>query len=291
MKKLLFALTVIAATALLPSCDPDKPEPPSTNGGDTSQSTKNYLAKTVYTTGTNVGTTAYRYDAQNKLSWFANTSNQATDIQDTSEITRSAQGAISKITYRSNIYANRKDTVDSRTVLEDVYYDAASSKYTHKIVQYTAKTAPFRDSIIYTYDAQSRITKESAYYYDFAKKIYVLYGTTDFVYTAGGDVTSRKTIFNNIGGTTNNYEYQIVYTYDDKVNVLNLGNEAIILGMGENWSAHNPLTITSTYPGADSKYNQSLTYVYKYNTANRPLSADVTDAISGAKTTFVYTYQ
>lgn len=290
MKKLLVALSVIALTALLPSCDPDTPDPPPTNEGDTSQSTKNYLAKTVYTTGDTVGTTAYRYDAQNKLIWFANTYNKASIVADTSEITRNAQGNISKITYRSKIYSNRKDTVDAHTVFEDVYYDAAS-KVTHKLVQYTASTAPFKDSVIYAYDAQSRITKESAYYYDFLGTKYVLYGTTDFTYTASGDVTSRKTIFNNINGTTNNYEYQIVYTYDDKVNVLSLGNEAIILGMGENWSAHNPLTITSTFPGTDAKYNQSLTYVYKYNTANRPLSADVTDAISGAKTTIVYTYQ
>lgn len=290
MKKLLLALTVVAVTALFPSCVEEVPDPPPDNEDDTTYSTRNYLAKTVYTTADTVGTTTYRYDAGNKLIWFANTWNKAGNLQDTSELTRSAQGAINKITYRSNIYNNRKDAVDSRVVLQDVYLDAAS-KYTHKIVQYTASGAPFKDSIIYAYDAQSRINKESAYYYDFVGKKYVLYGATDFTYTSNGDVTSRKIVFNNIGGTANNYEYTFTYTYDDKVNALNLGNEAIILGIGENWSAHNPKTIVVNYPAPDNKFNQSLTYTYKYNTVGRPLTAEITDALSSTKTTIVYTYQ
>ncbi len=290
MKKLPLILLSLGVTTLF-SCQEDPPDiPPPTPEGDTTFSTRNYLAKVEYTTKDTVGTTTYRYDAQNKLSWFANTYNKAGLIQDTSEIMRSAQGNISKIIYRSNIYNGREDTVDGRMVVQNVYQDAAS-KYTYKTVQYTASAYPFRDSVIYAYDAQARIKKESAYYYDVAGKKYVLYSTTDFTYTSGGDVTGRKIVFNNIGGTTNNYEYTFAYTYDDKVNALNLGNEAIVLGMGENWSGHNPLTITSVYPGADAKFNQTLTYTYKYNTANRPLTAEVSGALGGAKTTIVYTYQ
>ena len=192
MKKLLLVLTVVAITATFPSCVEEVPDPPPPpEEGDTTYSTRSLLAQTVYTTADTVGTTTYRYDAQNKLIWFANTWNKAGNIQDTSELTRNAQGAISKIVYRSNIYNNRKDAVDNRMVVQDVYLDAGS-KYTHKIVQYTALGAPFKDSVIYGYDAQNRITKESAYYYDFSKASYVLYGTTDFTYTSNGDVTSRK---------------------------------------------------------------------------------------------------
>lgn len=286
MKKLLFALTVISMTALFPSCDPDTPDP-KPDEGDTTYSTRSLLAKTVYTTGDTVGTTTYRYDAQNKLIWVANTSNKASIVQDTSEITRNAQGAITKIIYHVAKYNNR--FVDG-AVMQDVYLDA-TSKYTHKIVQYDSSGFRFKDSIKYTYDAQARISKEWLYYNSSGSN-YVLYGTIDYVYTSGGDVTSKKTLFNNIGGTAgNNYEYTFTYTYDDKVNALNLGNEAIVLGMGDSWSGHNPLTITSVFPGSDAQFNQTVTYVYKYNTADRPLSADITSTLGGTKTTIVYTYQ
>lgn len=294
MKKLASLLAVTLLTVLFFSCTPDTPEEQSGSVGseptDTSQISKNVLGKVVRISGTNETTFSYQYDAQNRLVWYSNTSTKADYFEDTSKIIRDNDGIIKQVVYRSDSSQKYPDPkIDS--VVFDVSYNSNTSQYTHKVLKYKSYNFNFKDSSVYTYDANKRIIREDVYYFDYLKaKTYLPFAKRDFIYDASGNVTSLKTIYYQVDGV-NDYEYNIAYTYEDKgVNLLNLGNEAIVLGMEQEFSPRATKTMVSTYPQSP-EYNRSLTYKYSFNTKYRPLTADVSDAVTGAKSSLVYTYQ
>jgi hypothetical protein len=267
MKQLSVLLISALLSVVLFSCKPEPPEkqPDPTDSGptDTSQISKNLLSTIV---------------------------RKQDYVEDTSVIVRDAAGHIQKIIYRSRDSGKFPDPkLDSVTY--SVFYNTSTSAYTHKVLQYKSYRVNFKDSSAYSYDAQHRLVKEEAFYFDYQKtQSYLPYAKRDLIYDASGNVASLKTIYYKIDGV-NDYPYEITYTYDDKgVNLLNLGEEAVLLGLEENFSAHTLKTVVSTYP-QDPQYNRSLTYKYTYNTKYRPLKAAVSDAVTGKQSTLVYTYK
>lgn len=285
----LFAAMLLAL--LFSSCkDEIKNEPPIVEGPtDTTGISKNSLGKAVFTTGSDVYTTTYRYDAQNRLVWVSNTANVAGYFEDTSKIVWGPEGHISKIIYSSDTSRKFADPrLDS--VVYNVFYNTAASKYTHKTVQYKSYNFSFKDSVAYMYDG-ARIAKEDLYYFDYTNtKTYIKYGTHAYTYNAKGDLVKQNTVYNNIENPSADYTYEISYTYDDKTSLLGLGNEAIIIGLQQDVTPHNFKTMVAAYP-LSPQYNASYTYTYTYNTKNRPLKAEITDAVTGTKSTLVYTYE
>jgi hypothetical protein len=272
------------------SCHHDKPDPGTTDNGptDTTAISKNLLAQTVLTTATGATTMTYRYDAQNRLAWYSNTSTEPGYFEDTSSIVRDAQGVITKIVYSSDTSSRYPDPkVD--TIVYNVTYDAAASQYLYKVARYKMFSTAGRDSVAYTYNTQNRITQENAYYYN---KGYIKWATYDYTYNDSSDLINWKTTYYDIDSNHTNYTFENAYTYDDKgVNLLNLGNDAIVVGLPQHSSGHLPKTQVGTYP-ANPEYNVSFTYNYTYNTKYRPLKADITDAANGnAKSTMIFTYQ
>jgi hypothetical protein len=294
MKGLSLLLTTGALSITLFSCQPEPPEKPVEPGTgeptDTSQISKNLLGVVSRISGVDTTTLNCRYDNQGRLAWYSNTSTKQGYLADTSKIVRDDAGRIKSIIYRSRASSKFADPkLDS--VAYKVFYNSANARYTHKTLAYKAYGFNFKDSSAYTYDAQNRLIKEEAYYFDFQKtKAYQPSAKRDLDYDATGNVKSLKTIYYKVDGI-NDYPYEITYTYDDKgVNLLNLGEEAVVLGLEENFSAHTLKTMVSTYP-QNPAYNRSLTYKYTYNTKYRPLKADVSDAVTGKKSTHFYTYQ
>jgi hypothetical protein len=272
------------------SSDIEEPvvDPPPTSTADTSAT---LVTKTVLTSGSDITTMNYQYDANKKLVWYSNTSNKAVYFEDTSKIVRDNNGIIKQIIYRSDTSRKYNDpSLDS--IVFNVFYDAASSHYTDKISQYKLWKSNFRDSTHYTYDAQNHIVKEESFYFDYkhTPQTYQPWLKNDFTYDAAGNITTLNTVYYKID-SVNDYAFNIAYTYEDKgVNLLNFGNEAIILGMQQNFSAKVPRTIVGTYP--ETQYNRNFTYKYTYNTKYYPLRADLTDAANGnATSTLTYTYQ
>jgi hypothetical protein len=258
---------------------------------DTTAISKNFLSKVVSTTGANVTTNTYLYDEQGRLSWFSNTSTQADYFEDTSKIIRDADGFIKQIVYRSDSSSKYADPkLDS--VVFNVFYNAASSKYTHKVLKYKSYGVNFKDSSVYTYDGQNRIIKEDAYYFDYkTTKTYIKWAQYDFIYSSNEDMTSRKTVYYNIDDDKTDYPFDITYTYHDKgVNLLNLGNEGIVLGIKQNISAKVPSKVIGNYL-LSPQYNREYTYTYKFNSKYRPLSATVSDKVTGITGTVVYSYE
>ena len=140
----------------------------------------------------------------------------------------------------------------------------------------------FKDSTHYTYDATEPYCKRRMPIISITSirhKSYSQSLKTDFTYDAAGNITKLNTTYYKVD-SMNDYPFDINYTYDDKgVNLLNLGNEAIVIGMQQNFSAKVPKTMVGTYP--ETQYNRNFTYNYTYNTKYYPLQADITDAANG----------
>jgi|SRR6476646_2612096 len=286
-------ILLISATFVFAKCHKDDPPPPPPPSGptDTTAISKNLLASTTHTSDSGVNTRTFRYDSQNRLVWFSNTSTKANEFEDTSAIVRDAQGIIKQIVYRSDTSRKFPDpALDS--VVYTLNYDAATSKYTYKLLQYKSFKVAFKDSTFYKYDAQNRIVTETTNYFDYkTTKTYQPASKSDYTYDANGNLTTINTIYYKVTSTSD-YPFQINYTYDTtSVNLLNLGNEAIVVGLPQYYSAHMPATMIGTYP-QNPEFNQSLTYNYTYNTKYRPLKANITDAANNnAKSSMAFTYQ
>lgn len=266
----------------------DNQEPTPT---DTTQSSASLLTKTVLTSGTGTTTKNYQYDDQKRLVWYSNTSTKADYFEDTSHIIRAGDGHITQIVYYSDTSHKYNDpSLDS--IVFNVTYDAGTSHYTDKIGQYKLWKYNFKDSTHYTYDANGHIVKQQAYYFDYkTTNTYQPSLTTDYTYDGNGNMTKLSTIYYKID-SVNDYPYDISYTYSTKgVNLLNLGNEAILLNLEQDFASHTPLTMVGNYP-LNPEFNRNYKYYYTYNTAFRPLSAKLVDeANNNAESTLVYTYQ
>lgn len=289
------ATLAVLLTVILYSCDPkDKEEvlPPPVDPNaptDTSQISKTLLAKTELTAENDVVTKIYKYAAQNRIVWYSNTSTNKDYVDDTVKVVRDDLGRIQTVIYFSDSAKKFRDpNVDS--IVYNVFYDAWATVPAYKMLIYKQYNYTFRDSFVYTHDAQSRITKEELYYFNRTVNDYVIYGKTDFGYDGKGDLVSSKTIYYDIDSSHIDYPFEITYTYDDKNNLLNLGNDAIVLQLQHGFSAHNLKSVVSSYP-LDPQYDKTFSYNYTYNTKYRPLRAEVTDTETGIKGTMVYTYQ
>src|SRR5437764_252985 len=153
MKKFsfIFTLSTLALSSFLFSCHPETPakptDPVDPGPTDTSQISKTRLSSYVETTGTGVTTKTYRYDAQNHLVWYGNTSTEPGYFEDTSKLVWN-NNHISQIIYSSDTSRRYPDPkVDS--IVYNVAYDATTSKYTNKVTQYLMYTTKFKDSTAY----------------------------------------------------------------------------------------------------------------------------------------------
>jgi hypothetical protein len=289
-------LPLILVTFVFAKCDhnDDPPiEPPIEElpPTDTTAISKNLLSDVVTTTGSNVTKNTYLYDAQGKLSWFSNTSTQADFFEDTSKVIRDANGLIKQIVYRSDTSRRFPDpSVDS--VVFTLFSDAATSKYKYKLLKHKQFSDNFKDSIVYTYDAQNRISKDESYFFDYKNtKTYVKWAQNIYTYDANNDITKQSTTYFNIDGNNTDYPFDISYTYHEKgVNLLNLGNEGIVLGVQQNFASHTPKTMVGTYPQSQ-QYNRNFTYTYTFNTKYRPLRVTIAEKFTGQSSTTVYSYQ
>jgi YD repeat-containing protein len=292
MQKTLATLTLILSIALV-SCDEKNPvvDPPVDPAPtDTTAANATVLAQTVLTSGANTTTQTYRYDANKRLTWFSNTSTKADYFEDTSEIVRDDNGIIKRVVYRSDTSRKYPDpNLDS--VVHRMFYNATDNKYTYKLLQYRSYNTLFKDSTAFTYGAQNRIVKEETFYYDYrTTKSYQPASKTDYTYDGDGNLTVENTVFYKVDNQ-NDYPFQVTYTYDEKgKSLLNLGNEAIVIGIRQHFAAGLPKTKISNYP-QNAAHNRSQTYTYTYNTKYRPLKADITEAVTNTQSTLTFNYQ
>ncbi|HUQ96275.1 MAG TPA: hypothetical protein VM010_01325, partial [Chitinophagaceae bacterium] len=168
MKKLYLAAAIVLNVCFVACSDKgenvDPPPPPPVT--DTTGASATTLAQTVLTSGSDVTTMLYQYDAQKRLAWYSNTSNKALYVEDTTKIIRDAQGMITDLIYRSDTSKKFPDPkIDS--VVHKLFLVPGTTKYAYKLLQYKSYNKPFKDSSVYTYDAQNRIVKDEKFYFDY----------------------------------------------------------------------------------------------------------------------------
>ena len=280
-------IVVVFITVLfLISCKKERSFDPNNQGGG-SGTTSTLLTKKVTKFGANDSLRVfYTYDNQKRfLSYRTEEYSSGSVIKGEVKFTRNAQGIIQKMIIKSDDLAG----VGIDSVFYVVNYSAASSRYTSSVLKFDNAGTIFKDSTVYTYNASGKII-QSEEFVDDGTGTYVKYSKIEYTYNASGNVIKMKSyVFDDAAG---NYlpSDQDEYEYDAKINPLILGNEAFILGDVSMASPNNQIKDTYT-DFEDASYNDVITTVITYNTANKPLSDVLTIQSEGIPYPTTYTYQ
>ncbi|HZF64670.1 MAG TPA: hypothetical protein VEZ55_09300 [Chitinophagaceae bacterium] len=273
---------VIGCCVLLFACKKDKSAEPGGGGN----AAGGLLTKTVTKQGNDSISVAYGYDNQKRISSYSATgaiSGTATTFD--LKITRNGQGVIQRMVQKSNILTS----IGIDSVVQTVYYDAARSRYTASANRYVSSLGEFRDSTSFTYNNAGRITGQEYFFDDGTTGGYIESEKTEYTYDANGNITREKMfVYDETTGTYDAY-LETAYEYDTKVNPLNIGAEAFLLGDLSLASKNNRTKVTST-DLTDPDNNDVTTITYVYNTSDKPASA-VLASSTGGNVQVTYTYQ
>lgn len=159
----------------------------------------------------------------------------------------------------------------------EVHFDESTSRYTYTILTGTGEGRPFKDSLVYRYNG-SRIEQFLEYHTPFNVNEYVLFDSLGYTYDGKGNIIElTETTRDYPDGRKPAAHYAL--EYDDKLNPINLGNEAL-------WEAY------SSFPPAQNnvkkntdllldEYNYSIDY--SYNSHDKPTTAVVKFEDGGAQ--------
>jgi len=261
MKNIL--ITLFASVIFLTACqkEPSFEDPNSIPGGGTGGgSSRGLLIRNVEVSGTDSNVSVYSYNGANRLIGFE-ASGAGIDINYT--IKRNTAGIIIQTVIKSpQLVAQGIDSLAT-----NIYYNGSASRYTHSIYSLTLSGFTISDSTVFTYDASGNISTAIAYtqipiigYKPTSKQEY-LYG--------GGNLTSQKLYDYDDLTQTWVLDETLTVTYDAKVNPLQLGVEAIIIGSPTLFGPNNSLTQNYT-DATDPANNNSRSNSFTYNIANKP---------------------
>ena len=271
MRKILLALTAIV-TLCVASCTKEKSfeeENPGGTGGDATDG--ELLSKIVVQLGPDSATTTFSYDLGKRLVSEANVGGLSIASDDSLQrVVRDANGIIQKII----LYP---DPVISDEIEYILRYNAAAKRYTTKLT-YDAN-GHVEDSIAYTYDNAGRIALQTAYV-NFGGG-YEAVGKETIEYDGNGNI--RKLTAAEFDGATWEDFQEITYEYDDKVNPLKLGVEAVLLNR-QQYHGNNNVTKIVVEDFDSPMFNQEITLTYTYNASNKPLTAAITIPGAGGAT-------
>jgi len=229
------------------------------------------LVKIVTHTGTDSSVTYFTYDDSRRLIGRAISGiSQGFELNDNLQIVRNALGIITKLVEKSpTINQNGYDSVST-----NVFYDAATARYTYTTEGHVANGLIIKDSLVFIYDASGRVTRQDYYLADF-------FGGPQFNWVAKTEY-DYDTRGNSIG--INFFEYKdtshsfilggiTTYTYDARVNplLLNAG-EAIVLQEPDLSSPSN-ISGVDLNDLTDPSTNVKVGIVYTYNSADKPTTA------------------
>ena len=282
MRKGLLMAAVITAFLLF-SCKKEKSfDPDATNGGG--GATTGLLARTTTKFGTDSIGTFYEYDNQKRLIIYrTGGSFLGSSVEAEIKLLRNSQGIIQKSILKTDFFASLG--IDS--IVRNVYYDAARSRYFSMAAAYSDGSDNVKDSTVFTYNTAGKINQVEFFYDDGTGGGDVKDGKADYTYDGNGNVTKEKNYAFNTG--LNSYEAydESVYEFDNKINPTFLGNEGFVLGDIVTYSPNNQMK--KTYNDlTDPSQNNVANSVYTYTSNNKPVS--VTQTEQGFQFPFVTTY-
>jgi len=259
MRILLIALSAISI--LLFSCEKERDAANRMNSGTNATGTR--LVKMITKHGTDSTTRIYSYNSAGQLVDMTTTGTDQGDVVFNQEtMVRNSKGIIQTIIFKDEQLI--QGGVDS--FLINVHYDESLSRYTSRtaIIDYGFEI--WRDSVIFSYDANGKMVTASNFT-DNGSGTYHTGGKIEYTY-AGNNMATAKVSSYNAG--TYAEDFTLTNEYDTNTSPLILGVEAILIdyqGVGAYYSSNNCTKVTATYPSDPSDTN---TITYTYNSSNLP---------------------
>jgi hypothetical protein len=244
-------------------------------GGGPSNPNQGSLRRLVTVAGGDSTAVDLSYDASNRLTLYNVTS---TDPDENAyvRVTRNSAGIITR--YVSNNEGLLSQGIDS--LVTNLFYNTAQSRYTYGLSAYTESGTTYFDSTAYAYNGAGNMTAKTSYL-RVGPSPYVPYQKSEYTY-AGGNVLSEKYYFINANTSS--------YTYDDKVNPLKLGVEALILIDDVMYFGNNNASAVSFVDATDPANTVAVNIAYNYNSANKPAGGTATQVGSSGTYSLRYYY-
>lgn len=274
MRKILIALSVAALglTACQKEVSYENPDNLPGSGGGNNVPGLLYRLVLTDAAATDSSITNIVYDAAKRISLI---STEVSGDAETLSFVRNSAGIVTQF-----VIKNAYTTANPNGLVVNVHYSTAESKYTYCTYDLDIPATPgnpafsYRDSTVLSYDASGNLTSKLSYA--------VVAGVgaapiarTDYTFT-NNNVTSEK-FYDLSAGGPGDLAYTMTYGYDDKVNALKLGVEALLLDSYISaFASNSPMYFGSnnatlaTFDNGDPADKSTLTSTYTYNTANMP---------------------
>ena len=222
------------------------------------------LIKAVSRSGTDSIVASYTYDGSKRLlSEKVIGNSQAIDVGSDLRIIRNGAGIITGLVQKAAAF--QQAGIDS--VITKVYYSQGTSRYIATASEISLFGFTVKDSTVLVYDGSSKVIREDMYQSDPLAGNYVLSFKTEYSSAANGNLDSFKQY--DLTSGTPDLVATVTYTYDTKVNPLQLNSEAFIIGRPVFISANN-VGVAQFDDITDPANNITITNTYTYNSFNKP---------------------
>lgn len=285
MKRILIAT---ALSVLFFSCTKEKSvdttDPDAPGGGGGGNPGQGLLARTVINLGTDSTVNAFTYDAQNRLVRHV-VSGQVDLFTEEGEVklVRNAQGII------TSIVTKEQPGSATDSFVYKINYDAAGKRYHSKVSSDIFQGVVMVDSTAYTYNTAGRISAETLYF-SIDGSAFAPLEKFEYTYNTAGNLVGGRISFLNPDNGDLEQEGEMVLEYDNKINPLNLGMEAILMDQILHTSANNVIRYQFT-SFADPNDNNAMTFAYVYKADNKPESVVITTESVGVPLPMIFRYQ
>ncbi len=282
MRKLFFLLTAVVVT--MAACQKEASlENPNSTPGNPNNPSAGLLTRLVDVFGNDSTIVEISYDDANRLIRHTYT---ATDPDDDTYVraVRNSAGIITRFTRIDDVVLS----LGLDSLVTNLFYNTAQSRYTHSLATFNDGTDVYSDSTAYSYDATGNMTAKTRYI-RVGSSPYVAIQKSEYTY-AGGNALSEKYYTLNAQNLTMELRITYNYSFDDKVNPLKLGTEAMILMDDVSYFGNNNANSVTIIPADDPASSFTIALAYTYNSANKPAGATVTQQPGGGSSTLRYYY-
>lgn len=215
--------------------------------------------------------TDLQYDAVGR--WIGNRTNADDPVLNDYTRTRASRnpaGIIYRYVTFAKDAANRGDSSVYR-----VLYNGERRRYTAKIRVHNETGAPM-DSTFYVYDASNRIQQARLFMQAAPNLPYQELARAEFSYDGSGDLVSlRSLVVDPQLGPGFVPTSLSTFAFDDKVNPLNLGMEALVLDQIFFISPNNIIRIVTKDLRHANAPEDTVAFQYAYHPSNRPRSGQL----------------
>jgi len=284
--------TIAALSFFISSCQKELTfEDNGGSGGGGGTTTGDLLVKVESASGPETVTTEYEYDASKRLIREKTTGiSQGIDYSNDYRIVRNSAGIITATVQKNaELVMQGIDSAVAR-----IHYNAAALRYESRVSEISLFGMASIDSTVFIYDASGRVIRADEYLLNQALgPDFVLFVIIEYDYGAGGITESRFNLADPLDpGAPAELAAKIKYTYDAKSSplILSPGEAAAILrtDLVATANATKLDYIDEINGGAD---NFNITYVYTYNSKNKPATAVSTENPGNLVLNLKYTYK